>query len=261
MTTVTIKKVNIVPYNPEWTGQFEVEAKLLRQVLGDNCLEVHHIGSTAVPGLSAKPTIDMAAIVGDLHAAIESLKEAGYQYRGEFNIPMRFCFNQKARADVNLHITEPNHGFLELNLCFRDYLRNHKEARIEYSRLKEQLVKDPNNHKKVGSRLVGYTLKKDSFIKDVLQKSGFDGLCVNFCMHNNECQAYERILKHYPDVDAESHYHFVLYKGVPIVAAAEIVLQNGKAVITQLQAENNNFQYGEHLKCVLVKWIKFHGLI
>ncbi len=59
------KIIEIVPYNPNWPHVFEQEAECIRQALGDNCLSIHHIGSTSVPGLAAKPKIDMIAVVHD----------------------------------------------------------------------------------------------------------------------------------------------------------------------------------------------------
>ena len=60
------RKVEVVPYNPEWPAQFELEAARLAAVLGDEMIAIHHIGSTAVPGLNAKPIIDIMIVVGDI---------------------------------------------------------------------------------------------------------------------------------------------------------------------------------------------------
>ena len=84
--------VNVKEYNPDWKKLFEEEAELIRSILGDNCNAVHHIGSTAVEGLAAKPIIDIMPVVSDLAAvdeAAELFKNAGYEYMGEFGMPGR----------------------------------------------------------------------------------------------------------------------------------------------------------------------------
>ena len=70
-----IKHVIVTPYNPDWPAMFEAEAAKIREALGDNCLAIHHIGSTSVPGLAAKPKIDIIAVVDDPANAIGSFRE------------------------------------------------------------------------------------------------------------------------------------------------------------------------------------------
>ena len=82
----------VVEYNPEWDREFEKESALIKDVLGDNCIAIHHIGSTAVSGLAAKPIIDMMPVVKSLEAVDavrDGLEALGYEYMGEFGIPGR----------------------------------------------------------------------------------------------------------------------------------------------------------------------------
>ena len=81
--------VTVTEYNPGWQGAFRREARRIKQILGDNCVAVYHIGSTAVSGLAAKPVTDIMPVVKSLAAAdcaAEAFVRLGYEYLGEFGI-------------------------------------------------------------------------------------------------------------------------------------------------------------------------------
>ncbi|MBL8676023.1 MAG: GrpB family protein, partial [Alphaproteobacteria bacterium] len=90
------RKIEIVPYNPAWPQMFGEEAAHIKQALGDACIAIHHVGSTAVPGLCAKPKIDIIAVVKEGVVSISLLKKIGYEYKGEFNIPFHFGFSKRS---------------------------------------------------------------------------------------------------------------------------------------------------------------------
>ena len=136
-----IKNIIVTSYNPDWPRMFEAEAVKIREALGDNCVAVHHVGSTSVPGLSAKPVIDMIGVIKDPEKAIQPLETLGFKYKGEYNIPMRFYFNRSEGVDTNLHVYEEGHPEIELNLLFRDYLRDHPEVREEYASSERESLK------------------------------------------------------------------------------------------------------------------------
>src|SRR5438552_10266127 len=95
------KQIDVVPYDPNWPMLFELESAAIKKELGDNCVAIHHIGSTSVPGLAAKPKIDMIAVVRDPENLIEKLEMIGIQYRGEFNIPLHYGFSKRSTVDLN----------------------------------------------------------------------------------------------------------------------------------------------------------------
>lgn len=72
---MTYKHIEVVPYNPDWPHQFTKEAAKIKLALGDNAIEIHHIGSTSVPGLSAKPKIDILAVVKNSKASLEPIQK------------------------------------------------------------------------------------------------------------------------------------------------------------------------------------------
>lgn len=143
-----MKIIEVVLYDPNWPIIFAAESKTIQEALGENCLEIHHIGSTAVPGLVAKPKIDIIAVVNHLSEVGKQLSSIGIQYQGEYNIPLRYFFSKRSKVNVNLHVYEEDHPEIELNLLFRDYLCSHAAARDEYALLKRQLLVDESSFQK-----------------------------------------------------------------------------------------------------------------
>src|SRR5436190_21363500 len=95
------RKIEVVPYNPAWPQLFEEEAAKIKQALGENCIAVHHIGSTAVPGLSTKPILDMSPVVLDImrvDQATPSMRSLGYEAKGEFGMLFRRFFTKEHMA-------------------------------------------------------------------------------------------------------------------------------------------------------------------
>ncbi len=230
-----IKNVIIItPYNPDWPTMFEAEALKIREALGDNCLAVHHVGSTAVPGLAAKPKIDIIAVVSDPINAVEALEKIGIQYRGEYNIPMHYGFSKRGSIDVNLHVYENGHPEIELNLLFRDYLRKHPDVRDEYANLKENLLRDSASFEKRNSMFTGYNLGKDAFISKVLKAANFNRIRIMRCTHYAEWDMAKKLRQKYffaplgisdPytwTFDHKDHVHFILYQGIEIIGYAHI---------------------------------------
>lgn len=141
-----VRKVEVVPYRQEWPFQFEVEAKKLREVFGDQVLSIHHFGSTSVPGICAKPIIDILLIVRDIDAVfalVPTLEKLGYLFKGEYGIPGRSFFI-KGTEDVrshHLHVYQINNPHILRHLAFRDYLRTHPDLAEQYGALKESLAR------------------------------------------------------------------------------------------------------------------------
>ncbi|MDP3532839.1 MAG: GrpB family protein [Alphaproteobacteria bacterium] len=167
---------------------FEAVATDIREILGDNCVAIHHIGSTSVKGLAAKPVIDIVMEVKDQEKTITCLESLGYLYKGEYNIPMRLYFNKKKPIDVNLHVYEEDHPEIELNLLFRDYLRDHQKSVSAYALLKTELLKNPSSFEKNKASFTGYNLGKDDFIRTILKQAGFNRIRFMRCMHHTEIE-------------------------------------------------------------------------
>ena len=133
----------VSPYDERWVSLFEEEAASLEEVLGEQVIDIHHFGSTAVPGMVAKPIIDILLVVRDI-SLIDSfnadLQTFGYEAKGENGIPGRRFFQKGGdRRTHHLHIYQAGNPEIERHLAFKDYLRTHSAVSKEYGELKEQL--------------------------------------------------------------------------------------------------------------------------
>lgn len=160
-------KIYMVPHNPQWRHDFQQEAERVTATLGNTAVTVHHIGSTAIPGIYAKPIIDMLLVVRDLTALDEkqpSLVALGYVAMGEFGIPGRRYFrkdNQAGDRTHQIHAFENGSAQVTRHLAFRDYMMNNPDTAQEYSRLKRELAATyPDN-------IELYMDGKDEFIQQI----------------------------------------------------------------------------------------------
>lgn len=137
--------VEIVPYDPSWPARFEEEERALRQALAAWLVgPIEHIGSTAIPGLAAKPVIDIMAAVATLEAsrpAIAALVELGYCY-APYRVDSEhwFCKPSPAFRTHHLHLIPIGTPRWSEALAFRNYLRSHSEIAAEYEDLKRRLA-------------------------------------------------------------------------------------------------------------------------
>jgi GrpB-like predicted nucleotidyltransferase (UPF0157 family) len=170
---LTRDAVVVVPYDPGWPAQFEAERAGLEEALA-LWLEggVHHVGSTAVPGLAAKPILDMLAGVGGLDAArAASAPLAGLGYVSAPHRPDEAHHFSKpsarlAEATHGLHLTVPGSDLWRERLAFRDALRADPALVREYAGLKARLARDH------GCDLGAYTAGKRAFVASVLARAG-----------------------------------------------------------------------------------------
>jgi GrpB-like predicted nucleotidyltransferase (UPF0157 family) len=155
MTNVSAP-IKIVPYDPIWPQQFEELREVLAEKLRALTLGIEHVGSTAVPGLPAKPILDVDIVIAtqkDLAPAVAALQELGYEHQGDLGIPGREAFRYSGR-DVprngsgrewprhHLYACVEGNRELRRHLAFRDYLRQHPEEIATYSALKYKLAEE-----------------------------------------------------------------------------------------------------------------------
>ncbi len=131
-------EVELHPHNPHWADMARAEALRLKRALGDNLLVVHHIGSTAIPGIAAKPVIDLMPVVASL-AALDASREAvealGFVWRGEFGLAgRRYCVlsDETGRRLVQAHCYQADSPEIERHLVYRDYMRTHPDQAAGY---------------------------------------------------------------------------------------------------------------------------------
>lgn len=142
-----MREVVVVAPNRGWREAFEAEAARLRSILGENVLEVHHIGSTAIPGIAAKPIIDVLPVVRHIERVDETtaaMTASGYKAWGEFGIAGRryFTRDENGKRAHNVHVYAAGNPEITRHLAFRDYMNAHPEEARAYGRLKEKLAQE-----------------------------------------------------------------------------------------------------------------------
>jgi GrpB-like predicted nucleotidyltransferase (UPF0157 family) len=133
----------LVPHDPTWLAGFATARAEMMAICKGLMLEVHHVGSTSIPGIIAKPIIDMIPILArreDGLACIAPMQALGYVYRGERGIAGRHLFVRGDPRSHNVHVFAHDHPEVERHLLFRDYLRAHPEDRDAYADLKRSLA-------------------------------------------------------------------------------------------------------------------------
>lgn len=128
-------KVKLLPHSPQWARHAEREANRLREALGSNLVAVHHIGSTAIPGIRAKPILDLLPVVLDLQVLdsfAAALNALSYAWWGEYGIVgRRYCTLDDVATGsrrCQLHCFQTDDSQIERHLAFRDYLRAHPDV-------------------------------------------------------------------------------------------------------------------------------------
>lgn len=168
------KHVVVLPYDEAWADRFAEIKTEIEAALGELAFRIEHVGSTAVPGLSAKPIIDLDVVIRDssaFHAAAAALEAIGYQHEGDLGIAGREAFRYDGKDHLqkhHLYVCAQDSAELKRHLAFRDYLRTHPEAVCEYSRVKEE-----------GAALYpydidGYIEHKTPFIRRIYQEIGLE---------------------------------------------------------------------------------------
>ncbi|WP_029328977.1 GrpB family protein [Lentibacillus jeotgali] len=139
-----MRKVDVVHYDAFWPILFDIEAGKLQRIFSDEIIDIHHIGSTSVEGLYAKPVIDMMPVVRDINRIDQfdlGMETIGYEAKGEFGITGRRFFQKGGNERTHhIHIFEAGNHHIERHLAFRDYLREHPDKAVSYSRLKLELA-------------------------------------------------------------------------------------------------------------------------
>ena len=158
--------VEVVPYRAEWKEMFREEAERIRGILGDELVRVFHIGSTSVPGIQAKPVIDLMPVVRDiqrLDAYDTEFMALGYESMGEYGIPgRRFYRKGGERRTHHIHAFQYDNAYGILrHASFCAYLRAFPAVRDEYAALKAGLAKQ------FPADIEAYCDGKDAFVKQV----------------------------------------------------------------------------------------------
>lgn len=162
--------VVIEPYDPRWARDFELLRERIWPAIEDFAIAIEHVGSTSVPGLAAKPILDIDVVVASQEAvqlAIERLAAIDYSHRGNLGIEGREAFRAASNQPAhNLYVCRKDSAALRDHLTFRDYLRAHPETAQAYANLKQDLARHfPDD-------IDRYATAKTDFITGVLENAG-----------------------------------------------------------------------------------------
>lgn len=169
-------EIIIADYDPAWPELYEREKRVILDAIGPWLADIQHVGSTSVPGLAAKPIVDIMPGLCSLDDAphiIEPMARAGYEYVPEFEdvLPERRYFRKppgperKWRRDFHVHVVAVGTAFWKRHIAFRDYLRAHPDVAEEYAELKRKLADEHQGDRE------GYTDAKTGFIRSVEAKA------------------------------------------------------------------------------------------
>lgn len=162
--------VKLVAHHLNWAKYFNKEKQLLFKMLGAKVLDIRHIGSTSIPGIPAKPILDILAAVkmlADVEAFRQDLEKIGYEDKGSGGVPGRryFVKGTEAKRTHHLNFCEMNSFFWRSHLAFRDYLERHPKIAREYSALKRALADRFRNDRGA------YTAGKEEFVRSILDRA------------------------------------------------------------------------------------------
>lgn len=271
------RKVEVVDYKEEWPRIFEKESDILKRIFDNNFITVHHIGSTSIPGIKAKPIIDIILVVKDILLVDNCnnlMEEAGYQALGEHGIIGRRFFiksDSKGERLINAHCYQYGNDEIKRYILFRDYMiANPKEA-LAYSNLKGKLAqKYPND-------IISYMDGKDNFVKAIDKKTGFNGLSLREARTEFDWINYHRIRKNeiftnmhdgikydpnHPSLSDPNNIHYILYLGSDIIGTIQIEYLDNISVIVRLIAIDGNLKnrgYGSKILQIAENMLQSKG--
>lgn len=161
--------IEVVPYNKHWPSLFESESNLVKPIFGDNFKAIYHVGSTSVPGLSAKPTIDILLDVNNVEQIDQhnsEMQNLGYEAWGEYKIPgRRFFVKGDEKRTHHIHAFETGSEHIHRHIVFRDYLIAHPGVAKEYEALKLDLAKRFKHNRRA------YVMAKTDYVLETEAKA------------------------------------------------------------------------------------------
>ena len=162
------ERIHIAEYDPQWPIEYEKERVRLAEAFGKYALDIQHVGSTSVPGLAAKPIVDIAVAIGEYplpEQVIKAVCALGYEHMGEYGMPRRHYFRKGKPRSHHVHAIEPDNEEWLNFVAFRDFLRAHPDVTREYEAMKRQSAAKYEHDR------VAYTDSKSPFISETLVKA------------------------------------------------------------------------------------------
>jgi GrpB-like predicted nucleotidyltransferase (UPF0157 family) len=169
---MAVGSVRIVPYDTIWPLEFAAEAERIELACDELPIKLEHIGSTSIPGLAAKPVIDILAgrpgnVPGERYVA--AFKQIGYEHKGAYGIPGRNYFRKGVPRTHHVHLVNWSSDLWRDHLLFRDYLRAHPDIAREYETIKRELATMYLQDKEQ------YTDAKGPFVRSIVRRARDEG--------------------------------------------------------------------------------------
>lgn len=161
-------QITLVEYDLHWPEAFTQEADRIRSILGDKIIRLEHVGSTSVPGLCAKPIIDMLLVVkksADEPSYVPDLEEAGYVLRIREPDWFEHRMFKGPDMDINLHVFSERASEVDRMLLFRNWLRSNEDDRDKYAQAKRSLARDKWRH------VQHYADAKTSVVQEIMKRA------------------------------------------------------------------------------------------
>lgn len=181
-----MKPIRVVDYDPSWPEIFESQKHGIAMLIGDLVTEIHHIGSTSVPGLAAKPKIDIDAVLRSeelIPEAIERIRPQGYAFHGDPYGDGRWTFTQGFGSyGTRLYLCGPDNPAHTIRMLFRDWLRAHPDSDADYAALKQKLAAEANGNWSF------YTNGKSDFVAGIVRLAA--------ASTRRDCQTPENCARH-----------------------------------------------------------------
>lgn len=162
--------IHLEEHQERWALWYEEERQVLLNSIGESISGIEHFGSTSIPGMVAKPMIDILLGVmdmGETDGIIQKLKSLGYEFLGESGIPGRLYFRKRGQNAINVHVVGYGEPIWDNNLILRDYLRVHAQEAERYGDLKREIVRNG------GVTLLDYSDQKSEFVSRLLERAQF----------------------------------------------------------------------------------------
>jgi GrpB-like predicted nucleotidyltransferase (UPF0157 family) len=166
-----MQSVTMVEYDPQWPARFEALRDRIATALGPLVLAIEYVGSTSVPGMCAKPIVDLDVGVRpeDVPAAISAVEALGYRHEGNLGVEGREAFRWVAEfPEHHLYVCPQGSPALERHLLIRDYLRRHPDEARQYAQLKKRLAQKYHDNR------TKYQAAKAEFVDGLLEKARQD---------------------------------------------------------------------------------------
>lgn len=170
--SINSRSYKIIPYDSKWPILFAEESKVIDKIIGNNILEIHHIGSTSVSGMSGKETIDILFVVEDIAKIADhilDLKKIGYVSLGSRNAENTYLFEKEISGErlFIIHFYPKNHPEIFQIISIRDYLRTHSDKAKKYSEAKlsffQEFQNDYSQYRKLKDEYMSH-LKEEAIV-------------------------------------------------------------------------------------------------